>query len=70
MALFFQNGVTGSTGSELYGFGDSSAVIYLKVLVPSALAFAYAGEVFRAGPDEKFMKYFPRKDYFGKNKRV
>merc|ERR1712217_261643 len=38
-AMFFQNGVTGSTGSEMYGFGENSAVIYLKVLFPALVAF-------------------------------
>jgi len=70
IALFFQNGVTGSTGSELYGFGDNSAVIYGKFLLPVAAAFAFAGETFRNGPDEKFMKFYPRDDYYGKNKKI
>jgi len=70
IALFFQNGVTGSTGSELYGFGDNSAVVWGKILLPSLAAFAFAGESFRNGPDEKFLKYFPRDDYFGKDKRI
>lgn len=62
IGLFFQNGVTGTTGSELYGFGENSFTIIGKILVPSLLAFAIAGENFRRGPDEKFKKYFSAKE--------
>ena len=39
IALVFQNGVTGTTGLEMYGFGENSGVIWLKVLFPSLAAF-------------------------------
>lgn len=70
MGLLFQNGVTGTTGPEMYGAGESTAIIYAKVFLPALLAFAFAGETFRRGPDEKFLKYFPRSDYYGKDKRI
>merc|ERR1711953_1341975 len=70
IALFFQNGVTGSTGPEMYGFGENSSVIWLKVLFPSLAAFGIMGETFRRGPDEKFMKLYKRNDYFGYDKRL
>jgi len=58
IGLFFQNGVTGTTGPEMYGFGENSGVILLKVLFPSLAAFGIMGETFRRGPDEKFVKLF------------
>jgi hypothetical protein len=70
IAMLFQNGVTGSTGSEMYGFGENSAVVYSKILFPALAAFAITGETFRRGPGEQFMKYFPRKDYYGKDRRM
>merc|ERR1712217_90953 len=70
IGLFFQNGVTGTTGPEMYGFGENSDVIILKVLFPAFVAFGIGGETFRRGPDEKFLKNFKRKDYFGYDKRV
>eukprot|EP00413_Alexandrium_margalefii_P008293 CAMPEP_0204531916 /NCGR_PEP_ID=MMETSP0661-20131031/11432_1 /ASSEMBLY_ACC=CAM_ASM_000606 /TAXON_ID=109239 /ORGANISM="Alexandrium margalefi, Strain AMGDE01CS-322" /LENGTH=301 /DNA_ID=CAMNT_0051538105 /DNA_START=82 /DNA_END=987 /DNA_ORIENTATION=+ len=70
IGLFFQNGVTGATGSELYGFGENSGTIIGKILLPAFIAFAIGGETFRNGPDEKFLKYFPRNDYYGKDKRI
>merc|ERR1712176_1751073 len=70
IALFFQNGVTGTTGPEMYGFGENSGVIWLKLLFPALVAFGIGGETFRRGPDEKFLKKFPRKDYFGYDKRI
>jgi len=70
IGLFFQNGVTGTTGPEMYGFGENSDVIILKVLFPAFVAFGIAGETFRRGPDERFLKAFPRKDYFGYDKRI
>ena len=39
IALLFQNGVTGTTGLEMYGFGENSGVIWLRVLFPSLAAF-------------------------------
>merc|ERR1712186_95211 len=61
IGLFFQNGVTGTTGPEMYGFGENSGVILLKVLFPSLAAFGIMGETFRRGPDEKFLKLFKYK---------
>merc|ERR1712157_8896 len=70
IGLFFQNGVSGTTGPEMYGFGENSGVIWLKVLFPALVAFGIGGETFRRGPDEKFLKKFPRKDYFGYDKGI
>lgn len=70
IAFFFQNGVTGSAGPEMYGFGENSAVILTKIFFPALAAFGIMGETFRRGPDDKFMKNFTRSDYFGKDKRV
>jgi len=70
IALFFQNGVTGTTGPELYGFGENSGTIWLKVLFPTLAAFGIMGETFRRGPDEKFLKLYKRNDYFGYDKRI
>merc|ERR1712241_442714 len=70
IALFFQNGVTGTTGPEMYGFGENSSVIWLKVLFPSLAAFGIMGETFRRGPDEKFLKLYKRSDYFGYDEKV
>merc|ERR1712242_592564 len=70
IAFFFQNGVTGSTGPDMYGFGENSGVIWLKVLFPSLAAFGIMGETFRRGPDENFRSLYKRKDYFGYDKRV
>ena len=39
IALLVQNGVTGTTGLEMYGFGENSGVIWLRVLFPSLAAF-------------------------------
>merc|ERR1712137_813116 len=70
IGLFFQNGVTGTTGPEMYGFGEYSATVYGKILVPAAVAFGLLGEGFRRGPDERFLKNFNRTDYYGKDKRM
>jgi len=70
IGLLFQNGVTGTTGPEMYGWGENSGVIWAKVIFPALVAFGIGGETFRRGPDEKFMKKFPRKDYFGYDKRI
>lgn len=63
MGLLFQNGVTGSTGPELYGFGENSAVILVKVLFPAFAAFGILGETFRRGPGDNFKQYYNRTGY-------
>jgi len=65
MSLFFQNGVTGSTGGELYGWGEGSGLVYGQVLLPGLLALAVGGEVFRNGPDSFYLKDFNTKDFYG-----
>jgi len=70
IAFFFQNGVTGTAGPEMYGFGENSAPILLKIFFPALAVFGIAGETFRRGPDEKFMKYYTRTDYYGKDRRI
>jgi len=65
MSLFFQNGVTGSTGGELYGWGEGSGLVYGQVLLPGLLALAVGGEVFRNGPDSEFAKRLKLKEFYG-----
>eukprot|EP00415_Alexandrium_ostenfeldii_P000241 UN0241 len=65
MGLFFQNGVTGTTGSEMYGFGEYSDAVLLRIFVPVLAVFAFLGDSFRKGPGEKFKKFYTRNDYFG-----
>jgi len=65
MSLFFQNGVTGSTGGELYGWGEGSGLVYGQVLLPGLLALAVGGEVFRNGPDSFYLKDFNTKEFYG-----
>eukprot|EP00414_Alexandrium_minutum_P003170 CAMPEP_0113818478 /NCGR_PEP_ID=MMETSP0328-20130328/260_1 /TAXON_ID=39455 /ORGANISM="Alexandrium minutum" /LENGTH=300 /DNA_ID=CAMNT_0000786413 /DNA_START=96 /DNA_END=998 /DNA_ORIENTATION=+ /assembly_acc=CAM_ASM_000350 len=68
IGLFFQNGVTGTSGSEMYGFGENSAAVLLRIIVPVFIVLAITGENFRQGPGEKFLKFYERKDYFGKDR--
>jgi len=68
IGLFFQNGVTGTTGSEMYGFGENSAAVLLRIVVPVTIVLAITGENFRQGPGEKFLKFYERKDYYGKDR--
>jgi len=65
MSLFFQNGVRGSTGGELYGWGEGSGLVYGQVLLPGLLALAVGGEVFRNGPDSEFAKRLKLKEFYG-----
>eukprot|EP00408_Alexandrium_pacificum_P020408 CAMPEP_0171192362 /NCGR_PEP_ID=MMETSP0790-20130122/19832_1 /TAXON_ID=2925 /ORGANISM="Alexandrium catenella, Strain OF101" /LENGTH=307 /DNA_ID=CAMNT_0011657521 /DNA_START=60 /DNA_END=983 /DNA_ORIENTATION=- len=68
IGLFFQNGVTGSTGSEMYGFGENSDAVLLRIFVPVLAVLGFFGESFRQGPGEKFKKFYTRSDYFGKDR--
>jgi len=67
MGMLFQNGVTGTTGPEMWGAGDESLQVY-KILIGGLLVAGFAGESFRSGPDDKFLQLYPRKDYYGKDK--
>lgn len=57
MGLLFQNGVTGETGSAMYGAGENSAEVY-KIAFAVLTVIGFLGEGFRKGPDPAFYKYY------------
>jgi len=69
MSMLFQNGVTGTTGPEMWG-GLIFELPGLKILLPSLGLFALAGESFRRGPDPAFQKEVDRPDVYKYRGRV